>query len=1241
MQDLYKQMYLKYAPDLSEEEVNSKVAYANTLDKDTFMNSFYQKYTGQGPSQDQKQYAQQYAKDGGFEWGEVKDSLNLGLKRAARGAVGLVEQTVGAGRDLTDQIENWWETGDWEKLTAQEKIANRADIEREGVNLGFARLKTSEEAQRAVNVIQDRQTVYDTSITDDFANGNISQALERAALGGLSSWTSYMAMLHPGALAVLGATHAGEKWDQNFAENPDESNALMFLNAAGTGAIEYGGEMIARRFILSPGARAFFGGSKAPSARQAVIDMGLGVGGRIAAAMGVEGGTEMAQAIAVDIWDSVDKIYGTDIRIGLGKDEELKKLGGAKGILSMGMLAGDRKKWHQIYDEGIIGAFMGGGVKGGIETIGGLNNNIAERRAENLFRSTEDKKFISDNFNRIQVLNKELQETEDVEIQKTLQDEMRQLENDIVMRQTQSSKVVRQMKGVDLFNYASNVDKINKYNDKLNRDNITPEAKALYKNKKDKAQQANTLIYKDHVSRSLNKNLNTSAAYADAAGIEQKVLESTDDYQKAYENSDIGKKQFSADGYYDNVASTDGFFDGQGRWYINKQQALKTEAISVGSHELLHGVLKSTLRGTDGVITKQGEALLNDFVNTLTTSQRRYVQRRIDANYRFDKQGNELDFKDYGEEYLNIFSDGIVKKEIKYDEGVLTKMANIFQGKFLDLGINKNFKSGEDVYDFMKTYNRKIRTGKVDNTLVEMLREGSKQAGVMAASRTGDLRIDIDNMVDTNQTKESFQNNFPLELSELFSNQSDMLDGLILEGIGGNNVYGKSKEQFLDDVKGELMIRAYSQFDPTKNESFFGWLSGKNRSGKTIIELSKGDVSNKYQKSQVGSLDKMIEGKEGSEMAAQVEDTGMDPEQAMIAKEEEQQYQIEAQEDLLTKELGIEKGSDLYNEIILANEAALSGQIDFEKLRKQLTPMFVNKLTDKLTELMGKGKKYEAFIDKYGQAVFSKIPIKELVALERLVPESERIFTKVVKRNMNPNEIRSHEQKFGHTEALYYESETQGPTLYEKLNPSPEQIKSFLLVPIKNPTTGKRSGLRGNRKTKIASLVATELGFDGTIKVIKDSNSSRNSNILESNKDWLKPKITEVGRQISRNPDIQFSISNAEALRLDIINDGFFSVFNNKFELKNKKLKDMYSNEVKQLFDEMIDTYEALVPAKARMTIEKIYKSVKGGRGIAAEQVYYDTVKNHKVKVLRVRLQKLEELRIYKLLYTIKMPTQK
>ena len=89
-------------------------------------------------------------------------------------------------------------------------------------------------------------------------------------------------------------------------------------------------------------------------------------------------------------------------------------------------------------------------------------------------------------------------------------------------------------------------------------------------------------------------------------------------------------------------------------------------------------------------------------------------------------------------------------------------------------------------------------------------------------------------------------------------------------------------------------------------------------------------------------------------------------------------------------------------------------------------------------------------------------------------------------------------------------------------------------------------------------------------------------------------------------------------LQGDIVENGFFSIFNSKFELKNKALKEKYGMVVDQLMDEMIDTYEALVPAKTRMTIESIYKTVKGGRGIAAEQVYYDTVSGHKVKGVSV-----------------------
>ena len=55
-EELYKSLYAKYAPDLSQEELNQKLEYASTLSVNDFVNSFYKKYTGQGPSQEQVDY---------------------------------------------------------------------------------------------------------------------------------------------------------------------------------------------------------------------------------------------------------------------------------------------------------------------------------------------------------------------------------------------------------------------------------------------------------------------------------------------------------------------------------------------------------------------------------------------------------------------------------------------------------------------------------------------------------------------------------------------------------------------------------------------------------------------------------------------------------------------------------------------------------------------------------------------------------------------------------------------------------------------------------------------------------------------------------------------------------------------------------------------------------------------------------------------------------------------------------
>ena len=1239
MEELYRQMYLKYAPNLSEDELNQKVSYAMTQDTDTFVNAFYNKYTGANPTLQQSNYIKQ--QDPGF-FSQAGTSGAIGLRQFIMEPVAAIaEQVTGGFKNLADQWKKTQADGfqaedlaawNWEELSTEQQLANMRDQQINGVNLGFGRMKSSKMIQDEVKALMATQVQYDTSITDDFASGNIGQGIERAVLGGLQSWPTYLAMAHPGALAVLGGLHAGKKFNDEFNRNPEEQTGLLLLNAAGTGLIEFGGDYLVRRAVISPGIRQFIGGNRNTAAIDAVREMGLGISGRILKAMGMEGMTEMTQAFAVDIWDSFDKLYGTDIRIGLGNDKEYKRLFGENGGINP--FNGSRKKWHELFDEGIIGAIMGGNVRSVTE----LASPSQEVRAEILFRTQDDKQYIKDKFDQAQVIQKELEETEDVQVIAELQNKLEEITLEIKTRSSQARKVIRQMKGQELRNYATNVDAIRSANEVLNKDNIGSETRKIQEKKKADAIARNEEIYKNHVHQSLNNNLDVSQAYADAAGLEQKVMETSEDYQKAYENSNAGKNQFSADGYFIDVTKSDGFFDGAGSWYINKEQALKTEAISVGSHELLHGVMKSTLRDANGVMTKEGEALLKNFYKILTPSQRRYIDKRLnEAGYTKNPDGTEVDFKDYGEEYLNMFSDGIQLGEIKYDEGLMTKIGNLLQGKFLDRKINKSFRTGEDVYDFMKGYNKRIRTGKIDKDIVDMLRRGGQQAGVMQRSITpsGDLMADLDGMIKPNQTKQEFQNNFPPDLAQ-YIYETDALDGLIMEKIQGKDIYGLSEREFKEEVKSEIIRKSYQEFDPTKNESFFGWLTGVNRSGKTIIQLAAGNISNREKAKQAKSLDDQIQGKEGSTMTQQIEDTSMNPEEEMIAAEE--QRQLEKQEDNLRRGLGIKEKGELYNEIIDANEAALSGEIDLDNIEQILSNSFVTRLTDKMVELMGKGNKYMkiedgklvgGFMFDLGEFLISKIPLRQLVAMERLVPESERVLTKVVKKNMSPSEIKAHEQKYGNSEGLYYESDTQGPTLYERQKITPAKILKFFNPPSINPKTGKRSNVKGERKRVLAERGAVQLGLDGTLQVVKAEKSKRDSAVLEANKKVLQKELIALKNKISRNPNVSLSKTQPSFLQykeiVDKFNEDGFSIFNNAFNGIVETFKSAYgawhkptvTKSINDLFASIEEGAENEMPVYlGNQVIGYMQRQgvKKGEFEKVHEQIYIDLIGGFKIK---------------------------
>ena len=57
---------------------------------------------------------------------------------------------------------------------------------------------------------------------------------------------------------------------------------------------------------------------------------------------------------------------------------------------------------------------------------------------------------------------------------------------------------------------------------------------------------------------------------------------------------------------------------------INAQVAAEKNAFATGTHELLHGVLKSTLQADDGTgfLSLKGESIVKDFINMLSSKEK-------------------------------------------------------------------------------------------------------------------------------------------------------------------------------------------------------------------------------------------------------------------------------------------------------------------------------------------------------------------------------------------------------------------------------------------------------------------------------------------------------------------------------------------------------------------------------------------------------------------------------------------
>ena len=186
------------------------------------------------------------------------------------------------------------------------------------------------------------------------------------------------------------------------------------------------------------------------------------------------------------------------------------------------------------------------------------------------------------------------------------------------------------------------------------------------------------------------------------------------------------------------VAGSDGFIvptkDGN-VIVINKEVAGRTNQINVGGHEILHAVIQNYYQN---LTTEQKTKFIGDFKKTLSKKSFKYIENILNQR---NQKGENLNL-DTTDEWLTVYSDGIIKEQITYNEGLGVKLRNFIHNIIRSVpGLErKEFESGIATYNFMRDYNKNVKEGKISQRAIDVAGPVVADAGVSKSISPTDRR---------------------------------------------------------------------------------------------------------------------------------------------------------------------------------------------------------------------------------------------------------------------------------------------------------------------------------------------------------------------------------------------------------------------------------------------------------------------------------------------------------------------
>ena len=342
----------------------------------------------------------------------------------------------------------------------------------------------------------------------------------------------------------------------------------------------------------------------------------------------------------------------------------------------------------------------------------------------------------------------------------------------------------------------------------------------------------------------------------------------------------------------EDVAGADGFIVG-GVIVINKDVSASTGQINVGAHELLHGVIAKQM---SNLTDDQQKELITSFKNALTDEQRTYIENQLKAR---NAEGENLNLETT-EEWFTTLSDGITKEEITFNEGIFAKVGLVIQEilrKFNEfsggrLGV-KEFSNGQQVYNFMKDYQKSINKGRLSKRAVKLADEGvdvtvqKKSVSVDTKKMSEAIDQHVPKDITTNEqylTKDPKTGLSPHDNVMIEIMGSNRLDNYLNQLITRDKSLGGvvNRDVLLDDTKFELLKKIRSEYKPVVDgqyRSLFSYIYGKGAQKGLggIAVRALGNMKKKYlQRPDAGAAPLEVKTSEGIQ-TRQIKDTTTEP----------------------------------------------------------------------------------------------------------------------------------------------------------------------------------------------------------------------------------------------------------------------------------------------------------------------------------------------------------------------------